>query len=190
MKMKLMEQRTKKAGTARHDASSVFGNLIIRKVNESDLIELEWGDEYRHFRYLYRDVYKKMLQGKTIMWVAENPEQGILGQIFVDLRSSKNAGKNTLARAYLFSIRVKAAFRNQGLGTLLVKYAEQQVSKRGFSQVYLFVGKTNLDAIRFYRRMGYTIMGEVAGNWSYFDENGHFHHVHDPSWRMFKFLFL
>lgn len=60
-----------------------------------------------------------------------------------------------LARFYL-----DAAHRSGGLGSAMLKIAEEESSKRGFRQIWLHVYIPNVRAQEFYYRHGYTKMGE------------------------------
>ena len=83
-----------------------LGDLIIRNAAEEDLPALEWDGEYSHFRNLFRNLYLSSLKGETKLWVAEMPEIGLIGQIFVQFISSRSDIADGRLRAYLFSFRV------------------------------------------------------------------------------------
>ena len=90
--------------------------------------------------------------------------------------------------AYIYSFRVRPPYRGTGIGTLLLKTAETDVGKRGYQWITLNVGRDNPDARRLYERLGYIVVADEPGRWSYLDHNGHRRHVHEPSWRMEKEL--
>ncbi len=144
-------------------ASSLLTQIIIRPLRAEDLPALEWGGEYRHYRRLYRDIYQSMVQGRTLMWVVELPEAGVIGQIFVQLLSVDPSLADGHERAYLYAFRVKPAYRNQGVGSQLLHYVEQDLWQRGFRRLYLAVGRDNTAALRFYQRHGYTIVAAQRG---------------------------
>jgi ribosomal protein S18 acetylase RimI-like enzyme len=75
-----------------------------------------------------------------------------------------------------------------GIGKKIMDAAEEDLRQRGFSYVTLNVGKENLNAHRFYERLGYTAIAEEAGDWSYLDHQGKRRYVHEPAWRMQKKL--
>ena len=56
-------------------------------------------------------------------------------------------------------IRVLAAWRNQGIGRLLMEAAEASATARGAEQIVLDMSSANVDALRFYRRLGYVDTG-------------------------------
>ncbi|MCW1941544.1 GNAT family N-acetyltransferase [Bacillus anthracis] len=51
--------------------------------------------------------------------------------------------------------------RGLGIGTRLLKFAEEQASLQGFSKCSLTVKKENQLAIKLYQRVGYQITGEI-----------------------------
>lgn len=161
----------------------------IRLVSESDLPALEWGGEYAHFRRLYSEIYHSTMQGKALMWVADLPEQGIVGQVFVQLSSSRAELADGSRRAYIYGFRIQSPFRGQGLGTRLLRVIELDLCRRGFRWATLNVGIDNPAARRLYERCGYNVIASEPGNWSYRDPEGKRHEVHEPAWRMEKRLF-
>ena len=58
---------------------------------------------------------------------------------------------------YLDDFSVMAAYRNKGIGSALIRAAEEYAEQTGSRAVILHVEKTNASAIRFYERMGYSI---------------------------------
>jgi ribosomal protein S18 acetylase RimI-like enzyme len=56
-------------------------------------------------------------------------------------------------------ISVLAAWRNRGIGRLLMEAAEASARARGAEQIVLDMSSANVDALRFYRRLGYVDTG-------------------------------
>lgn len=163
-------------------------DIVIRQLRKDDLPALEWDGEFRHFRNLYKDAYEKMLKGLTVLWVAEHPVDGIIGQVFLQLNCDRPELADGWQRAYLFSFRIKPGYRNLGLGTRMIQVLEDFLRELQFSRLTLNVGKENPDAMRLYKRCGFQIVGQESGIWSYVDENGVWQTVKEPSWRMEKLL--
>lgn len=67
-------------------------------------------------------------------------------------------------------------------------FAEKDIQSRGFRQVTLNVSRDNPDAKRLYEHLGYRIVADEPGIWSYIDHEGQTRHVNEPSWRMEKNL--
>ena len=58
---------------------------------------------------------------------------------------------------YLDDFSVTAAYRNKGIGSVLIRTAEAYAEQISSRAVILHVEKTNTSAMRFYERMGYSI---------------------------------
>ncbi len=160
--------------------------VIIRHLIFSDLPHLEWNGEYRHLRQVYLNAYRNRNQGKNVLWVADLPKRGVIGQIFIQLNSSRKDLADGLYSAYLFAFRIKPEYRNSGLGTRLVSVVEKDLLKRNFHEINLNVAKTNESAIRLYERLGFKIVGSDAGEWTFRDHTDKLQHVIEPAWKMVK----
>lgn len=162
--------------------------ILIRTATDQDLIHLEWDGEYRHFRKLYQEIYESSKKGDAILWVVELNGSGIIGQVFIQLDSVRKELADGSTRAYLYGFRIQSEYRNQGIGSYLLRFVETDLYSRGFVKMTLNVGRENINARRLYDRNGYKIVGVESGNWSYLDENGLRKQVNEPAWRMEKQL--
>ncbi|MGV8048969.1 MAG: GNAT family N-acetyltransferase [Anaerolineaceae bacterium] len=162
--------------------------IYIRPIRQSDLLALEWDGEYTHFRRLYAEHYANSRAGTTLIWIAETEAHLMVGQMFLLLYSKSPEIADGIHRAYLFSFRIKPAFRNQGLGTFMLQFAEDQLLLRGYNSIRLNVARTNPQARNLYERLGYRMIGPDAGVWRYQDHLGAWHTIHEPAWRMLKQL--
>jgi ribosomal protein S18 acetylase RimI-like enzyme len=165
-----------------------LSQIEIRLLREADLLALEWGGEYRHFRRLYQDIYQGVLQGRALMWVVDLSGAGIIGQVFVQLNSGRKELADGETRAYLYGFRVQPTYRRFGVGGSLLRVVESNLLARGFRCATLNVGRNNRDARRFYERYGYVVVADEPGRWSYLDDQGRRREVHEPAWRMEKLL--
>lgn len=165
-----------------------LSHVTIRPAVKSDLPALEWGGEFRHFRTVYASAYERMVKGTAMIWIAELGGVGLIGQAFVQMMSDRPELADGWQRAYFYSFRIKPPFRNQGLGTRMLDFIEDYLCTRQFSRITLNVAKTNHDAIRLYRRVGFEIVAEEPGVWSYPDDAGTWQTVREPSWRMEKLI--
>ena len=162
------------------------GDLIIRKVRETDLPALEWDGEYTNFRRMYASLYRDALLGRVLMWMIETQDCEMVGQAFVVLKSRELSAADGERRAYLFAFRVKPQYRNKGVGTYLMAFIQDDFRQRRYKFVTLNVAKDNTNALRLYRRLGYKVIGSRPGKWSYTDHEGKTHQVNEPAWRMMK----
>ena len=162
--------------------------VSIRTAARSDLSALEWEGELKHFRRLFADAYERVEQGQAAILIAEIPETGLIGQLFLSLRSGRPELSDGTTRGYIYGVRVRLEHRNCGIGTQLMFAAETELIERGFYYATLNVGRDNPKAQRLYERLGYRVVAPENGRWSYEDENGLRHEVHEPAWRMEKLL--
>ncbi len=161
--------------------------VIIREAVVTDLPALEWDGEYRRFRRLYQKAMMDAQEGRQILLVAES-EGEIVGQIFIQLTSITADPKRERGTAYFYSFRVKPDFRNKGVGSLLITSAEAAAHEKGFKRTLIGVVQTNLDAQRLYSRLGYNLLVEDPGEWSFIDDQGKVQHIVEPTFIMEKYL--
>lgn len=170
------------------DDPILLSKIRVRLAHGADLPALEWNGEYLHFRRLYADIFQHYLAGRALMWIVDLPGEGVIGQAFVSMESGRPELANGINRAYIYGFRVKPTYRNHGIGAKVLKIVEDDLVRRGFSVVTLNVAQNNLSARRLYQRLGYRVVAEEPGKWSYFDHLGRHQEVHEPAWRMEKVL--
>jgi len=61
---------------------------------------------------------------------------------------------------YVQTVAVDPAHRGQGIGTRLIRWAEERIFRES-PNVFLCVSSFNPDALRLYRRLGYDAVGEL-----------------------------
>lgn len=160
----------------------------IRPIRQEDLPGLEWDGEYQHFRRVYADAYHRVLNGLTLMWVADLAGIAIIGQVFIQLTCDRPELADGSKRAYLYSFRIRPQYRSAGLGTRVMEIVEDDLRRRGFQYITLNVAKDNPRAAQLYERLGYKRVAHEPGCWSYQDDRGVWHSVQEPAWRMEKCL--
>lgn len=171
-----------------HQSAVDLSRFNIRQLRREDLPALEWDGEFAHFRLVYQSVYERTQNGSAVAWIAETEVDGLAGQVFLQLKSDQPEWANGWSRAYLYSFRIKPAYQNMGLGTKMVETIQDYLLKKNFSRLTLNVARNNHNGIRFYKRLGFQIVAEEPGIWSYIDHLGKWHTVEEPSWRMEKIL--
>lgn len=162
--------------------------VVIRQAVREDLIGLEWDGEFTHFRRVYADAFHRSQQGLAQIWVADLPDKGIIGQVFIQLICDRHELADGCKRAYLYSFRIRPQYRGSGLGTRVMEIVEDDLRRRGFKSITLNVAKDNLRAQQLYQRRGYKQVAHEPGIWSYPDDKGVWHNVEEPAWRMEKCL--
>jgi ribosomal protein S18 acetylase RimI-like enzyme len=120
----------------------------IRQVQKSDLPALEWDGEYARYREVYKAEYERSQIGSSILWVAEKPVDGIIGQVFIQLTADRLELADGYSRAYMYAFRIRPPFRGVGLGTRMIRKIEDDLLRRRFCWITLNVGKTNYSARR------------------------------------------
>jgi ribosomal protein S18 acetylase RimI-like enzyme len=161
----------------------------IRTLEESDLPALEWNGEYAHFRRLFRQAYEDMRAGSRLLLVLERlPAAAIIGQVFIQWSSSDFRLADGTGRGYLYALRVQPDYRGRGLGTRLLRAAEDSLRAHRMRYASIGVEKTNLRARALYERLGYRLIGEDPGRWSYIDHRGEQQEVSEPAWLLEKKL--
>lgn len=163
--------------------------IIIRHARKDDLIGMEWDGEYKHFRRVNAEAYQHMRRGHTILWLAEHPIDGYIGQVFIQLICDRQELADGIERSYLYSFRVREKFRGQGVGSRMMDVVEEDLRQRNIRIVTLNVARDNPRAQQLYLRRGYHVVAPEPGIWSYPDENGVWHRVEEPAWRMEKALY-
>jgi ribosomal protein S18 acetylase RimI-like enzyme len=167
---------------------STLDSVIIRTVQQGDLPALEWEGEYAHFRRLYAEAFQRSRRGLNVLWLAEQPGLGVLGQVFIQLNCDRPEMCNGIDRAYLYAFRVRPAFRSMGLGARMLRVAEDDLLEREYRYLTLNVARVNVRAQTFYRRHGFSVVAPEPGRWSYVDHEGRLRNIVEPAWRMEKRL--
>lgn len=170
------------------DQNLLIENIVIRNAYSDDLPALEWNGELEKFRLLFQDVFRSSLRGEAVIWIADHKEEGIIGQLFVQLVSMRKELADGWERAYIYGFRIQPGFRGCGIGSKMLSVAETDLVKRGFRLVSLNVSRENAEARKLYERNGYSVVAAEPGNWSYVDNQGKRQQVYEPAWRMEKLI--
>jgi ribosomal protein S18 acetylase RimI-like enzyme len=161
-----------------------LARVQIRKMVEDDLPSLEWDGEYAHFRRVYQDAFNRFQRGLSVLWVAELPDTGVIGQVFIQLICDRPELADGTNRAYLYSFRVRPEYRSAGLGTHIMQVVFDDLRQRGFNSLTLNVAKDNPRARNLYERNHFHIVAHEPGRWTFQDETGGWRTVEEPAWRM------
>lgn len=160
---------------------------IIRPATAEDLPKLEWFGRYWRYRDIFKRTFEEQERGRRLMLVADMDGFPV-GQVFIQFESVERRYADGSQRAYLYSLRVMEAFQGHGLGTRLVKRAEEAIIERGYRWATIAVAQNNAGALRLYQRLGYDVFGEDPGQWSFVDPAGIRHQINEPAWLMHKQL--
>jgi ribosomal-protein-alanine N-acetyltransferase len=141
------------------------GDYQIRRADRDDIssvigINTETLPEH-YSDYFYYEILAEFpetflvaeLEGHLVGYVMSRIEYG-----FSHLRRLGLARKG-----HIVSIAVKEEHRSKGVGTLLMKTAQDEMLKKSATECYLEVRVSNEGAIALYQRMGYKISGRLEG---------------------------
>lgn len=167
-------------------AISLDQQVIIRYASHQDLPALEWEGEFTHFRHVFAEAYRLKELGEVIIWVADLPKFGLIGQLFIQLYGPNQLQANAGKYAYIYGFRVRPIYRGNGIGSQLLQKAETDLMSRGFKRIALNVARDNTSARHLYERSGYKVVAPEPGIWSYLDDQGNRRFVNEPAWRMEK----
>ncbi len=170
--------------TATTQQATWLTRVQIRPIAEDDLPSLEWDGEYTHFRRVYADAFNRFQRGLSVLWVADLPGVGVIGQVFIQLICDRPELADGTNRAYLYAFRVRPEFRSAGLGTRIMQVIFDDLRRRGFRILTLNVAKDNPRARKLYERNHFRIVAHEPGRWTFQDEKGAWQTVEEPAWRM------
>ena len=150
----------------------------IRAATAADLDQLEWFGHQRRLRPHIEEVLRRRERRETELLVAVANGFAI-GRLGVDFVRRPPA-------ALLWSFAVIPNLQRLGVGTALIEAAERLARERGFDTAEIHVGKDNPRAQALYERLGYAVVGDTRGRWSYVDDDGRTVDVHDDDWVLQK----
>jgi ribosomal protein S18 acetylase RimI-like enzyme len=139
--------------------------LELRPATAADVDALEWYGSQTWRRATLQRIYAHQQQGQAVFLVAVTKLPGTAGypvaQLAIDVRVERD--RNV---AVLWSLAVIAHLQHLGIATRLMLEAETIARNRQLTAAELAVNKTNAGAIRLYRRLGYSVIGQrVEGYW-------------------------
>lgn len=147
-------------------------HVTIRLMKEADLPALEWDGEYTRYRKVYQEVWRNSQRGISLPYVAETPEDGIIGQVFLT-RKDPNPSYSPRSRYFFISsFRIKPEFRDRGLGDRMIRICFQEVRNHRLRDIFLNCSADNDRARRFYEKHGFRIVRLDKGKWSYVNHEG------------------
>ena len=101
------------------------------------------------------EMIRAQLGRDDVWWDALHVDDALAG--FVACERGEAAGEIKLDKLY-----VASHLQGRGLGTRLLRHAEQRAVSLGAHRIYLQVNRNNLSAIATYRRNGYAVAAETV----------------------------
>ena len=131
--------------------------LIIRDLTPGDLPSCAWSGSAVHLASIARMLERA--QRGEVDYLAACPPSGLpvaLGGIDY----AENPGAGTLVQ-----LVVHGALQSCGIGTILIRAAEQRILARGLHRAELGVEESNSRARALYDRLGYVTYGRAPESW-------------------------
>ncbi|MEH0639312.1 GNAT family N-acetyltransferase [Streptomyces bottropensis] len=131
--------------------------LGVRDLLPGDLPACTWSGSATHLRHVERELARAAVGEVDYLAVCTSADLPVaIGG--VDYTVSEGAGT-------LWQLAVLPALRSHGLGTLLVRAAEQRIGDRRLRRAELAVEEENVRARALYERLGYVAYGREADAW-------------------------
>ncbi len=98
-------------------------------------------------------IKRKIEYNDNLFFVAETDDRKIIGTIMAGYDGH---------RGWIYSLAVKQKHRNEGIGTLLLHYAENELLKLNCPKINLQILASNQEVIDFYKKNGYNIEERIS----------------------------
>ena len=138
--------------------------VSVRDLTRRDLPSCAWSGSAVHLASVARALERA--RSGEVEYLAVCPPSDLPVAIGgIDYRSQPGAGT-------LWQVAVHPALRSLGLGTILIRAAEQRILARGLDRAELSVEESNPRARALYERLGYVAYGRRRQSWDDEDPNG------------------
>lgn len=145
-------------------ASVVALPLSVRDLLPGDLPACSWSGSATHVRRVEEEL-TRAASGEVDYLAVCTPADLPVAIGGVDYMVSEGAGT-------LWQLAVLPALQSCGLGTLLIRSAEQRIRSRGLLRAELAVEENNPRAHALYRRLGYVAYGREPDAWDVEEPDG------------------
>ncbi|WP_327191686.1 GNAT family N-acetyltransferase [Streptomyces xinghaiensis] len=135
--------------------------VSVRDLLPRDLPACTWAGSATHLRHVERELARAAV-GEVDYLAVTTPVDLPVAIGGIDYQVAEGAGT-------LWQLAVLPALRSCGLGTLLIRAAEQRIRDRGLRGAELAVEENNPRARALYERLGYVAYGRKPEAW---DEEG------------------
>ncbi|MER6231016.1 MULTISPECIES: GNAT family N-acetyltransferase [Streptomyces] len=137
--------------------SGICVRLHVRDLLARDLPACTWSGSATHLRHVEEELVRATAGEVDYLAVCTAADLPVaIGG--VDYRVSEGAGT-------LWQLAVLPALQGHGLGTLLIRAAEQRIRDRGLGRAELAVEEDNPRARALYERLGYVAHGRAPDAW-------------------------
>jgi [ribosomal protein S18]-alanine N-acetyltransferase len=131
---------------------------MIRSFQRRDLMRLYQLDQIcfsQEIAYSKAELQYFLMHPRCSCWVAEQPASKLAGFVILDRRNGRPAG-------HIVTLDIDPGARRGGLGSLLMRTAEEQLKREGVEVMSLEVAEDNLAARQFYRSLGFVLSGRIS----------------------------
>ncbi|OKI29345.1 GNAT family N-acetyltransferase [Streptomyces sp. CB03911] len=139
-------------------------HLSVRGLTDADLPSCGWAGSPKHVRELVHQIRRG--EAGEIDYLAVCTPVGLPVAVGgIDYTVKPGVGT-------LWQLGVHPALQSCGIGTLLIRSAEQRISARGLTRAELGVEESNPRARALYERLGYRAFGRELDSWDVEGEDG------------------
>lgn len=139
-------------------------HLSVRSLTDADLPSCSWAGSPKHVRELVHQI--RRAEAGEIDYLAVCTPVGLPVAVGgIDYTVKPGAGT-------LWQLGVHPALQSCGIGTLLIRSAEQRIGARGLTRAELGVEESNPRARALYERLGYRAFGREVDCWDVEAEDG------------------
>ena len=131
--------------------------LTIRDLMPDDLPSCSWSGSTAHLASVARALARAG-RGEVDYLAVCPPSDVPVGLCAIDYAKTRGCGT-------LWQLEVEGALQSCGIGTLLIRAAEQRIGARGLHRAELAVEEDNPRARALYERLGYIAYGKEAASW-------------------------
>ncbi|WP_457555811.1 ribosomal protein S18-alanine N-acetyltransferase [Candidatus Pyrohabitans sp.] len=135
-------------------SAGAFDMLLIRKFQPGDLQRV-YEIEAQSFKDPYHPIFLinlYELYGDTFLVAEEAGE--VVGYVIA---------RKVNAKGHIIAIAVAPEHRCRGIGRALMLAVEEELRKKGVTELWLEVRVSNTRAVKFYKRLGYVEKGILKG---------------------------
>ncbi|MFJ8622789.1 GNAT family N-acetyltransferase [Kitasatospora sp. NPDC093550] len=137
--------------------TAVALSVTVRDLRHEDLPDCAWSGSATHLRSVGRELVRAAA-GEVDYLAVCTPTGRPVAIGGIDYRASDGAGT-------VWQLAVHPALQSCGLGTLLIRSAEQRIRERGLTRSELAVEEDNPRARALYERLGYSAYGREPDAW-------------------------
>ncbi|PRP75429.1 putative N-acetyltransferase san-like [Planoprotostelium fungivorum] len=131
----------------KHQVETAFGAITIKNLKQLEILNVNLLP-VKYPSKFYTEVTDVYHRTSTF----------VVGAVCARVEDA-NAEKNTNKRLYIMTLGVLSPYRGHGIGTKLLNFLIEALSSTDVKQIYLHVQVNNTEAIEFYKRHGFEIVG-------------------------------